>query len=278
MSNVPYYVNRHMPAFGHAKMEDGLIKDGLWDVYGQIHMGNCAENTAKKLSITREMQDDYAISSYERAQKAWAEKAFEKEIAPYTYKTRKGEVTISEDEEYKAINFDKLRTLRPAFQKENGTVTAANASTFSDGASAVILGSKAVAKEHGNSNPDAVLARIVSYADAAMAPIDFPLAPTKAIPLALERAGLKKEDISVWEVNEAFAAVSKAIEKTLDLDLSKVNVKGGAIALGHALGSSGTRILTTLLYTLKPGEYGVAAICNGGGGATAVVVQRVESV
>lgn len=241
-------------------------------------MGNCAEHVAKNLNITREEQDDYAIESYTRAQNAWKAESFKAEIAPYTVKTRKGETVIAVDEEYQAIKFDKLRTLRPAFQPKDGTVTAANASTFSDGASAVVLGSKAIAEQHGNNNPNAVLARIVGYADAAVKPIDFPLAPTVAIPAALKRAGLEVKDIAKWEINEAFAAVSKAVEKTLNLDASKVNVKGGAIALGHALGSSGTRILTTLLYTLQPGEYGVAAICNGGGGATAVVVQRLEKV
>ena len=170
-----------------------------------------------------------------------------------------------------------IPNLRPAFQKENGTVTAANSSTFSDGASALVLGSKAVAQEFG-AGKEAVLARIVSYADAATHPIDFPLAPTFAIPKALERAGLAVGDIARWEINEAFAAVSKAVGSILKLDAEKVNVNGGAIALGHALGSSGSRILTSLLYQLKPGEFGVAAICNGGGGATAVVVQRLDRV
>ncbi|KAH0605797.1 uncharacterized protein H6S33_004254 [Morchella sextelata] len=276
MSRVPYYYPRATPPFGHVQMEDGLIKDGLWDVYDQIHMGNCAENTAKKLSITREDQDAYTVESYKRAKAAWDSNSFDEEVVPVTVSSRKGDVVISKDEEYEAIKMEKIPTLKPAFQKVGGTVTAANSSTFSDGASALVIGSKAIAEKYGGNSR--VLARIVSYADAATKPIDFPLAPTLAIPKALERAGLEVKDIAKWEINEAFAAVSKANEKILGLDPSKVNVKGGAIALGHALGSSGSRILTTLLYLLRPGEYGVAAICNGGGGATAMVVQRIDKV
>jgi acetyl-CoA C-acetyltransferase len=277
MSRVPYYLNRSQPPFGHQKLEDGLIKDGLWDVYDQIHMGNCAENTAKKLNISREAQDEYAIESYRRAKAAWDRGQFKAEVVPVEIATKKGKVIVEVDEEYEAVNIAKIPGLKPAFQKEGGTVTAANSSTFSDGASAIVLGSKSVAQEFSGSK-DGVLARIVSYADAATAPIDFPLAPTFAIPKALKRAGLGVQDIAKWEINEAFAAVSKAINQTLNLDAEKVNVNGGAIALGHALGSSGSRILTSLLYTLKPGEFGVAAICNGGGGATAVVVQRLDRV
>ncbi|KAG0643893.1 Acetyl-CoA acetyltransferase, mitochondrial precursor [Tuber brumale] len=276
MSQVPYYYPRSTPSFGQVTVQDGLIKDGLWDVYDQIHMGNCAENTAKNLSISREEQDAYAIESYRRAKTAWDSGAFAGEVTPVTVATRRGDVIIAKDEEYEAVKLDKISTLRPAFQKEGGTITAANASTFSDGASAVVIGDESMARKYGGNS--GVLARIVSYADAATKPIDFPLAPTLAIPKALERAGLGIGDIAKWEINEAFAAVSKANEKVLGLDPAKVNVKGGAISLGHALGSSGSRILTTLLYVLEPGEYGVAAICNGGGGATALVVQRIESV
>jgi acetyl-CoA C-acetyltransferase len=276
MSQVPYYLPRNMPAFGHVQLQDGLIKDGLWDVYGKVHMGNCAENTAKKLKITRKEQDEYAIESYRRSKAAWEARAFKDEIVPVTVPARKDTAVVEVDEEYEAVNIEKVPVLRPAFQKEGGTITAANSSTFSDGASAVVLGSHDVAKEFASKS--GVLARIVSYADAALEPIDFPLAPTVAIPTALNRAGLEIKDISKWEINEAFAAVSKAIEKTLHLDASKVNVNGGAIALGHALGSSGCRILVTLLHQLKAGEFGVAAICNGGGGATAMVVQRVDHI
>lgn len=238
-------------------------------------MGNCAENTAKNLNITRQDQDAFAIESYKRATAAWQSKQFDEEIVPVPIPQRKGSPTMmTTDEDYDAVNYDKVPTLKPAFIRDGtGTVTAANSSTLNDGASAIVLGNKDVAKQYGANSR--VLAKIISSADAACAPIDFPIAPAKAIPIALQRAGITKEDCAVWEINEAFAAVSKANEKILGLDPKKVNIKGGAIALGHALGSSGSRILTTLLYQLKVGEYGVAAICNGGGGATAMVVQRV---
>ncbi|KAK4165207.1 acetyl-CoA c-acetyltransferase [Cladorrhinum sp. PSN259] len=280
MSRVPYYVPRAsgMPAFGHIKMEDGLIKDGLTDVYDQFHMGNCAENTAKKYGISREDQDAYAIRSYERAQAAWKSKAFADEIAPVTVKGRKGDTIVDTDEGYLDIKLDKVPTLKPAFVRDGtGTVTAANSSTLNDGASALVLGSKEIAQQYGAGSR--VLARIVSSADAAVDPIDFPIAPAAAVPIALQRAGITAKDVAVWEFNEAFAAVIKANQKILGLDeTARVNPLGGAIALGHALGSSGSRILVTLLHQLKPGEYGVAAICNGGGAASAMVVQRIESV
>lgn len=278
MSRVPYYMpraNQH-PPFGAISMEDGLIKDGLWDVYNQFHMGVCAEETAKKHNISREEQDEYAISSFRRAQKAWAEGRFEDEIAPVTIKGRKGETIISKDEGYENLREEKVPTLKPAFVKDGGTVTAANSSTFNDGASALVLGSKEIAAEYGAGSR--VLARIVSSADAAVDPVDFPIAPAKAVPIALERAGISADQVSVWEFNEAFAAVIKANQKILSLGSANVNPLGGAISLGHALGSSGSRILTTLLHQLLPGQYGVAAICNGGGAATALVVQRIERV
>ncbi|CAJ2512811.1 Uu.00g009300.m01.CDS01 [Anthostomella pinea] len=279
MSQVPYYVPRasSLPPFGHIKMEDGLIKDGLTNVYDQFHMGICAETTAKKYEISREMQDEYAIRSYERAQAAWKANAFADEIAPVTVKGRKGDTIIDTDEGYLDIKLDRVSTLKPAFIRDGtGTVTAANSSTLNDGASALVLGSKAIAQEFGASSR--VLARICGSADAAIDPVDFPVAPAKAVPLALERAGITKDQVAVWEFNEAFAAVIKANEKILGLENAKVNPLGGAISLGHALGSSGSRILTTLLHQLKPGEYGVAAICNGGGAASAMVVQRLDKV
>jgi acetyl-CoA C-acetyltransferase len=279
MTRVPYYLPRasSLPAFGHFQMEDGLIKDGLTDVYDQFHMGNCAENTAKTYNITREQQDEYAIQSYKNAQKAWADKAFAEEIAPVTVSSRKGDTVIDTDEGYLDVKFDKISKLKPAFVRDGtGTVTAANSSTLNDGASALVLGNKAIAQAYGSGSR--VLARICGHADAAIAPIDFPVAPAKAVPLALERAGITKDQVAVWEFNEAFAAVILANQQILGLEGAKVNPLGGAISLGHALGSSGSRILTTLLHQLKPGEYGVAAICNGGGAATALVVQRIDSV
>ncbi|KAI0489512.1 thiolase [Xylaria cf. heliscus] len=277
MSQVPYYMPRAsgLPGFGHFKMEDGLIKDGLTDVYDQFHMGICAETTAKKHNITREMQDEYAIQSYERAQAAWRGKVFADEIAPVTVQGRKGDTIIDADEGYLDIKPERVPTLKPAFLRDgSGTVTAANSSTLNDGASALVLGSKSLAQEFGSGSR--VLARICSSADAAVDPVDFPIAPAKAVPIALERAGITKDQVAVWEFNEAFAAVIKANEQILGLENARVNPLGGAISLGHALGSSGSRILTTLLHQLRPGEYGVAAICNGGGAATAMVVQRIE--
>ena len=214
MTRVPYYIPRAsgLPAFGNVQMEDGLIKDGLWDVYNQIHMGVCAETTAKKYKITREMQDEYTKQSYSKAQEAWSRQAFKDEIAPVTVKGKKGDTIIDTDEGYLDIKLEKLSTLKPAFVRDGtGTVTAANSSTLNDGASALVLGNAAIAREYGAGSR--VLARICGSADAAIDPVDFPVAPAKAVPIALERAGIKKEDVAVWEFNEAFAAVIKANEK-----------------------------------------------------------------
>jgi len=276
MTRVPYYLNRasQQPAFGHQKLQDGLIADGLWDVYNQIHMGNCAENTAKKHNVTRKEQDDYAILSYKRAQQAYKDGLFKDEIAPVTVKSRKGETVVEEDEQYNKLKLDKVSTLKPAFEKgPDGTVTAANSSPLSDGASALVLGSKEIAQKYGKDSR--VLAKIITYADASVDPIDFPIAPASVVSKLLSQSNLSKSDIAVWEFNEAFAAVIKANAKLIGLGDDNVNPRGGAIALGHALGSSGSRILVTLLHQLKVGEYGVAAICNGGGAATGIVVQRV---
>lgn len=214
MTRVPYYLPRssQQPPFGEMKIEDGLIKDGLWDVYNHVHMGNCAESTAKKYNISREEQDEFAILSYKRTQEAWQQRLFDEEIVPVSVKEKKGERTVSEDEGYMRLKLEKVSTLKPAFDRSgSGTVTAANSSSFNDGASALVVTNKELAKQHGKGKK--VLARIVSYADAAIDPIDFPVAPAKVIPIALERAGLKPEDIKVWEMNEAFAAVIKANAK-----------------------------------------------------------------
>lgn len=288
MSRVPYYLPRasQQNAFGHMQVKDGLVGDGLWDVYNQIHMGNCAENTAKKYNISREEQDSYAIESYRRAQRAWEQGLFKEEIAPVTVPGKKGDTVIDKDEGFDSLKLEKIPTLKPAFVRDGtGTVTAANSSTLNDGASALVLANSAIAREALTSHPTdtkPVLAKILSHADAAAAPIDFPTAPSLAVPIALERAGLSVNDVAVWEFNEAFAAVIRANAKILGLDneeaSKKVNPRGGAISLGHALGSSGSRILVTLLHELEVGEVGVAAICNGGGAASAVVVKRVDRV
>ncbi|KAF2866997.1 acetyl-CoA acetyltransferase [Massariosphaeria phaeospora] len=276
MTRVPYYLNRasQQPGFGHQQLQDGLIGDGLWDVYNQIHMGNCAENTAKKHNISREEQDEYAISTYKRAQEAYKAGLFKDEIAPVTVKSRKGETVVSEDESYNKLKLEKVSTLKPAFTKDpGGSVTAANSSAFSDGASALVLGSKDMAQQYGKDSR--VLAKIITYADAAVDPIDFPIAPATVVEKLLKQSGLSKSDISVWEFNEAFAVVIKANAKILGLGGENVNPRGGAIALGHALGSSGSRILVTLLHQLEVGQYGAAAICNGGGATSGIIVQRV---
>ncbi|CAO3701157.1 unnamed protein product [Rhizopus microsporus] len=230
MSNAPYYAPRNA-AYGHQQLNDAIIKDGLWDAYNNIHMGGCAENTATNYNITREQQDEHAIESYRRAAKAWESGVFENEIAPVTVKSKKGETVVKIDEEYTNVNFDRIKTLRPVFKKD-GTVTAANASTLNDGASALVLMSRAKAEALGVKP----LARIISYADAATKPIDFTIAPALALPVALEKAGLKKDDISKFELNEAFSVVARVNEQLMGLDPSKVNVAGGAVALGHAIG------------------------------------------
>ncbi|RIA98980.1 Thiolase, N-terminal domain-containing protein [Glomus cerebriforme] len=269
MSNTPYYVPRNA-IYGNQTMTDGIIKDGLWDVYNQIHMGNCAENTAKKFNISRESQDEHAIESYKRAAEAWKNGVFKEEVVPVVINERGKDVVINEDEEYKNVKFDKIKSLKPVFQKD-GTVTAANSSTLNDGASALILTTKLKADEIGLKP----LARIISYGDAAVDPIDFTIAPSQALPVALKKARLSISDISLFEFNEAFSVVARANEQILGLDPSKVNIAGGAVSLGHPIGSSGSRILVTLLHLLKPHQLGAAAICNGGGAASSIIIERL---
>ena len=275
MSMVPHYYNARVATkLGDVKMQDGMVLDGLTDVYNKVHMGVCAEKCATDYHFTREDQDNFAIESYKRAAKAWSEGKFAEEIVPVSIPQRKGEpIVFAEDEEYKAVNFDRLPTLPTVFKKEDGTVTAANASTLNDGASALIL----VSKEKMEELSLKPLAKIVSYADAAQEPENFTTAPAKALPIALKKAGLEVSDIDFFEFNEAFSVVGLANNKILGLDASKVNVNGGAVALGHPLGSSGSRIIVTLINVLKQnnGKYGAAAICNGGGGASAIVIENI---
>ena len=275
MSLVPHYFNaRNATKLGDVKMQDGMLLDGLTDVYNKVHMGVCAEKCAAKYEISREDQDNFAIESYKRSAKAWSEGKFKDEIVPVEIPQRKGDpIIFAEDEEYKSVNFDRISTLPTVFQKENGTVTAANASTLNDGASALVLMSKEKMEELGLKP----LAKIVSYADAAHEPEWFTTAPSKALPIALEKAGLQICDIDFFEFNEAFSVVGLANNKILGLDANKVNVNGGAVALGHPLGSSGSRIIVTLINILKQngGKYGAAAICNGGGGASAIVIENL---
>jgi acetyl-CoA C-acetyltransferase len=276
MSNVPYYLPKHRfgSKLGHGNVQDGIIKDGLWDVYNDFHMGNAAEICAGECDISREQQDEFAIESYKRAIKAHEEGYFDDEVITVKVKDRKGNVTeVTMDEELKRVNYDKIPSLRPVFDKE-GTVTAANASSINDGAAAVLLMSEEKAEEL-DLEP---IARISSQASAAKAPEWFTTAPAEAMPKAMERAGLKKDDIDLFEVNEAFSVVSLANNDILGLDPKKVNIHGGAVSIGHPIGCSGARIIVTLLHALrrKKGTYGCAGICNGGGGASAMVVEMMS--
>ncbi|XP_068755186.1 acetyl-CoA acetyltransferase, mitochondrial-like [Montipora capricornis] len=273
MSNVPFIVGRDAPKYGGHMMEDAIVKDGLWDVYNQIHMGNCAENTAAKLEISREEQDEYAIGSYKKSAAAWQEGKFNSEVVPVTIPQRKGkpDVVVSEDEEYKRVSFEKFSSLKPVFQKENGTVTAANASTLNDGAAAVVLMTKQAADRLGVKP----LASIIGFADASVAPIDFSIAPAAAMPKVLQQTGLKKEDIDMWEINEAFSAVVLANIKLMELDPERVNIHGGAVSIGHPIGMSGARLIAHLTHNLPEGKLGLAGICNGGGGASAMVIKKL---
>jgi acetyl-CoA C-acetyltransferase len=274
MSNVPYYLDKARTGYrlGHGQITDGLVKDGLWDVYNDYHMGSAAELCATECHISREDQDAFAIASYKKAQAAQNEGKFTAEIVPVEVKDRKGEITlVSNDDEPFAVKFDKIPSLKPVFKKD-GTVTAANASTLNDGAAALVLMSADKAKELGLKP----LARILAYADAQQAPEWFTTAPAKAIPLALSRTGKSIQDVDYFEINEAFSVVSLANNQLLELNNDKVNVNGGAVSLGHPLGASGARIVVTLLSVLAQnnGKIGVAGICNGGGGASALVVEK----
>lgn len=275
MSATPYYVEkgRYGYKYGHGQLIDGIVKDGLTDVYHNNAMGCSADLCATEHNISREAQDTYAIESYKRSAAAWAAGKFKDEVTAVTVKTRKGEVQVIEDEEYKNVMFDKIPGLKPVFTKE-GTVTAANASTINDGAAALVLMSKEKMEALG-CKP---IAKVIGYADAEQAPEKFTTAPAIALPKAVEKAGLKMSDISFIELNEAFSVVALANMKLMNLDASKVNVNGGAVALGHPLGASGARIIVTLLSVLKQNnaKYGAAAICNGGGGASAIVIENLQ--
>lgn len=275
MSNIPYYLDKARNGYrlGHGTIIDGMIKDGLWDVYKDFHMGNAAEICAREYNFTREDQDNFAIESYTRAQNAYAKNAFADEIIPVTIPVRgKDPIVVSVDEEYTKVNFDKLKTLKPAFEKE-GTITAANASKLNDGSSAMVLMSEEKMNELGLKP----LAKIIGFADAAQAPEWFTTTPALAIPKALKMAGIELKDVDFFELNEAFSVVGLVNNKLLGLDDKKVNVYGGAVALGHPIGSSGARIVGTLATILNKegGRYGVTGICNGGGGASAIVLERV---
>ena len=275
MSAVPYYLDKARNGYrlGHAQMIDGLVKDGLWDVYKDYHMGNAAELCATECNISREEQDAYAIESYKRSQAAWAKGLFKDEIVQVSIPQKgKDPIVVSEDEEYKKVDFNKIPSLRPVFVKD-GSVTAANASTLNDGAAAVVLMSKEKADELGIKP----LAKILGFADAQQAPEWFTTTPSKALPKAVEKAGLKMSDVEYFEINEAFSVVALANNKEMKLNPEKVNVNGGAVSIGHPLGCSGARIIVTLINVLKQNnaKIGAAGICNGGGGASAIVIERM---
>jgi acetyl-CoA C-acetyltransferase len=275
MSSIPYYIPkaRYGYGYGHGELLDGLIRDGLANVYDGQAMGCFADATGTKFNISREAQDEYAIQSYKRTAEAWRKGLFDDEVTGVEVKDRKGNISmISHDEEYKNVNFEKIPGLRPVFTKD-GTVTAANASTINDGAAALVLADEETVKKN-NLKP---LARIIAYTDGAQEPEWFTTAPAIAAEKALHRAGLTIDQIDYFEVNEAFSVVALAFIQHFHLDQSRVNVNGGAVSIGHPLGCSGARILTTLCHVLhqNKGKYGMAAICNGGGGASAMVIERV---
>ena len=275
MSSVPYYMDKARNGYrlGDGVLIDGLVKDGLTDVYNKVHMGICAEKCADEMNISREEQDGFALASYDRSAAAWSSGKFNDEVISIEVPQRRGDALIvSEDEEFKNINKEKFLNLRTVFKKD-GTVTAGNASTINDGASALILMSADKAFELGFTP----LAKIISFADAAQEPEWFTTAPAKAVPIAVAKAGLVMSDVDYWELNEAFSVVGLANIKKLGLNAEKVNVNGGAVSLGHPLGNSGSRIVVTLINVLKQnnGKFGAAGICNGGGGASAIVIENI---
>jgi len=273
MSNAPYVLPkaRNGYKFGHGEVLDSMILDGLWDVYNNIHMGNCAEDCARKFSFTREQLDEFAISSYKKAIDAQSKGKFDNEISKVIIKNKSGDILVEKDEEPLKVKFDKIPTLKPAFEK-TGIVTAANASSINDGAAALIITTEEKAKELGLKP----LVEIVAQSSSAKAPIEFTTAPADAISKVLKKACLKTNDIDLYEINEAFAVVSLAVNQLLDLDPAKVNVNGGAVALGHPIGASGARILVTLIHEMKKqnAKYGLASLCIGGGEASALIVKN----
>ncbi|MCT4623174.1 MAG: acetyl-CoA C-acyltransferase, partial [Schleiferiaceae bacterium] len=275
MSAVPHYLptSRNGQKLGDIKMVDGLVKDGLTDVFNQVHMGSCAEICAEDMNFTREQQDAFALESYRRSTEAWSKGNFADEVVPVEVPQRRGDaLIINEDEEYKNLRADKVPQLKPVFKKD-GTVTAANASTLNDGASALVIMSADKANELGLKP----LAKILSYADAAQESEWFTTAPAKAVPKALAKAGKDISEIDYFELNEAFSVVGLANIELLKIDAAKTNVNGGAVSLGHPLGSSGSRIVVSLINVLKQngGKFGAAGICNGGGGASAIVIENM---
>lgn len=274
MSNVPHYAYlRKGTKLGGLNFTDGMIKDGLWDVYNDFHMGSAAELGVKKYGLTREQLDNYALQSYKKAQEATEQGKFKSEIVPIQIRKNAENIIVNKDEDIYKLVPEKVSLLKPAFET-NGNLTAANSSNLNDGAAVLLLASKEAVNKY-NLKP---LAKIVSYADAAQAPEWFTTSPSLAITKALKQANLSLTDVDFFEINEAYASVILSNQQILDLDLNKVNVYGGAVALGHPIGASGARIIVTLLNVLQQekGKYGVAAICNGGGGSSAIVIENIK--
>lgn len=276
MTNAPYVLDKARTGYrlGNGVIVDSMVKDGLWDVYNDIHMGSCAESCAKDFSFTREQLDEFTITSYKRALKAQEEGKFADEIVKVPIKSRKGEIIVDKDEEPAKVKFEKIPSLKPVFEKD-GVVTAANASSINDGAAALLVMAEEKAKELGL----IPLVEIVAQSSAAKAPIEFTTAPADAIAKVLNKAGMTKDDIDLFEINEAFAVVSLAVNKLLELDPEKINVNGGAVAIGHPIGASGARILVTLIYEMKKrnSNYGLASLCIGGGEASALIVKNYQN-
>ncbi len=276
MTNAPYVLPKARSGYrlGNGEIIDSMIKDGLWDVYNDIHMGNCAESCAKDFSFKREELDEFATNSYRKALDAQKAGKFKNEIIKVGIKTKSGETFVDADEEPGRVIFEKIATLKPVFDK-NGVVTAANASSINDGAAALLVMSEEKAKELGL----VPLVEIIAQSSAARAPIEFTTAPADAIAKVLKKANLTKDEIDLFEINEAFAVVSLAVNKILGLDNSRINVNGGAIAIGHPIGASGARILVTLIHEMKRrnSEYGLASLCIGGGEASALIVKNLKN-
>lgn len=273
MSNIPFYLSRGETPYGGINLQDGIVHDGMTDAYDKIHMGTCAEKTAKKYELSREDQDNFAMESYKRSAAAAKEGVLAKEIVPVAIPVKPGkpEVVVTEDEEYKRADFDKFSSLPTPFVEEGGTITAANASGLNDGAAACVLMTRQAADRLGVKP----LARIVGFGDAAVEPVHFSIATAYAITKVLKEAGLKAEDVSMFEINEPFSSAVLCNMKHLQLDHSKVNIHGGSVSLGHPIGASGARITGRLALHLKPGQYGLAAACNGGGGGSAILIQKL---
>ncbi|XP_045503147.1 acetyl-CoA acetyltransferase A, mitochondrial-like [Colias croceus] len=272
MSNIPFYLKRGETPYGGMQLEDGILYDGLTDVYNHIHMGNCGEHIVKKFNISKEEQDEHAMNSYRKTEAAYKAKAFDAELVPVSVPQKRGnDIIFAEDEEHKKINYDTFKNLKPAFEKENGTITAGNAAGLNDGGAALVMMTSDAAKRL-KVKP---LARVIGYADGECDPIEFPIAPSIAITNLLKKTGVKVSEVDLWEINEPFSVVAIANGRILGIDSEKVNIHGSAVSLGHPIGMSGSRLVGHLCHVMKKGQKGVATTCNGGGGASAIMIEKL---